>query len=93
MTSYIRSPSVYVWLFLSIITVISWWAGSSHGANSNQANVLVTGVVLLIALIKTRFVIRNFMEVRFAPSWLQLTCDGWLLCLFSVISGLYWFGL
>ena len=93
MTSYIRSPLTYVWLFLLIITVISWRAGSAHGANSYQANVLVTGVVLLIALIKTRFVIRNFMEVRFAPSWLQLTCDAWLLCLFAVVSGFYWFGL
>jgi len=91
MRSYIRNRLTFVWLFLSIITVISWW--TARGANSYQANAWVTGVVLLIALIKTRFVIRNYMEVRFAPSWLQLTCDAWLLCLFAVISCFYWFGL
>ena len=89
MPTYIRNPLTYIWLFLSIITVISWWAGSGHGANSDEANVLVTAFVVLIALIKTRFVIRNFMEVRFAPFWLQLTCDAWLLCLLVAIFSLY----
>jgi len=93
MTSYIRNPLTYLWLFLSIITVISWWTGSDHGANPYQANVWVTVVVLLIALIKTRFVIRHYMEVRFAPSWLQLTCDAWLLCLSGLVCCFYWLSL
>ncbi|MGO9932601.1 MAG: cytochrome C oxidase subunit IV family protein [Steroidobacteraceae bacterium] len=92
MRSYIRNRSTRIWLFLSLLTVLSWWTGSARGADFYQADALVTGVVLLIALIKTRFVIRNYMEVRFAPSWLQLTCDAWLLCLFAGISCFYWFG-
>jgi cytochrome c oxidase subunit IV len=92
MRSYIRNRLTYIWLFLCIITVISWWTGSGHGASFYRANALVTAVVLMLALIKTRLVIRNFMEVRRAPSWLRLTCDGWLLCLFAVISCFYWFG-
>ena len=93
MASYVRNPLTYIWLFLSIVTVVSWWLGSGYVAKSYRANVLVTVVVLVIALIKTRFVIRNYMEVRFAPSWLQLTCDGWLVCLFGMIASFYWFGL
>jgi hypothetical protein len=92
MRTYIRNRLTYIWLFLSIITVISWWTGSAHGANSHHANVAVTAVVLIIALIKTRFVIRNYMEVRSAPFWLQLTCDAWLLSLFLAISCFYRFG-
>jgi cytochrome c oxidase subunit IV len=91
MRSYVRNRLTYVWLFLCVITVISWWTVSGHGANY-PANVRVTAVVLTIALIKTRFVIRNFMEVRRAPLWLRLTCDAWLLYLFAVISYFYWFG-
>jgi len=90
MTSYIRNRSTYVWLFLSIITVISWRVASTHGGNSYRADVWVTAVVLLIAFIKTRLIIRNYMEVGSAPSWLQLTCDAWLLCLFGVIGCFYW---
>jgi hypothetical protein len=70
--------------------VISWWSGSARGPHSHQADLWVTLVVLLIALVKTRFVIRNFMDVRLAPPWLQLTCDAWLLCLFGMISLFYW---
>jgi Prokaryotic Cytochrome C oxidase subunit IV len=92
MSSYIRNRLTYIWLFLSIITVISWWTGSGHGANSSHANVPVTAVVLMIALVKTRFVIRDYMEVRLAPFWLQLTCDAWLLCLFGMFACFYWFG-
>jgi hypothetical protein len=92
MRSYIRNRLTYIWLFLSIITIISWWVGSPQSANFSQANVPVTAVVLVIALIKTRFVIRNYMEVRLAPSWLKLTCDAWLLALFATISSFYWLG-
>jgi hypothetical protein len=31
------------------------------------------------------------MEVRFAPSWLQLTCDAWLALNFGMMSSFYWF--
>jgi cytochrome c oxidase subunit IV len=92
MRSYIRNRLTYIWLFLSIITIISWWTGSGHGATFQHASVPVTAVVLMIALIKTRFVIRNYMEVRWAPSWLRLTCDAWLLCLFGMFVCFYWLG-
>ena len=91
MTSYMRNRLTYIWLLLTVLTVISWWFGTGNNADSREANVLITVVVLLIALVKTRFVIRNYMEVRSAPSWLQLTCDGWLLCFFGLVSCLYWF--
>jgi hypothetical protein len=82
----------YIWLLLSILTVISWWFGTTNdNPDSRIADVLITIVVLLIALVKTRFVIRNYMEVRSAPFWLQQTCDAWLLCFFGLILCFYWF--
>ena len=74
-----------------IITVISWWSGSAHGAAVYEANVTITVAVLAMALIKTRFVIRHYMEVRFVPFWLQLTCDAWFAALFGLIAYFYWF--
>ncbi len=32
----------------------------------------------MLAVIKTRLIIREFMEVRTAPLWLKLATDGWL---------------
>jgi hypothetical protein len=91
MTPYVRGPLFYTWLFLVTATVFSWWLGSANGAEPHRpANVLVTLSILLIAIIKCRFVIRNYMEVRFAPSWLQWTCDAWLIFNFGMVSSFYW---
>jgi hypothetical protein len=46
-------------------------------------------VVLGIAGAKTRFVIRQFMDVRTAPHWLRRATDGWLVVLIAAIIGLY----
>jgi Prokaryotic Cytochrome C oxidase subunit IV len=89
MQSYFHNRLIYIWLFLSIITVFAWWMGSGHGANSYHANAAVSAVVVLLALVKTRLVIRNYMEVRLAPAWLQLTCDAWLLYLLVLITCFY----
>ena len=85
----LRNRLFYIWLFLSGLTVLTWWLGSQHNAVS--AGAWVTYGVLLIAVIKTRFVIRNFMEVRDAPLWLQRSCDAWLVFLFAMLALFYRF--
>jgi hypothetical protein len=89
----LRNRLFAVWLFLSGLTVLTWWLGSERGVTSAQTGALLTYGVLLIAFIKTRLVIRNFMEVRSAPLWLQLACDGWLVLLFAMLVLLYRGGL
>jgi hypothetical protein len=86
MTSLFRSTLVGVWALLSIITIASWWMGSR---SDGRVYGLVTAGVLLFALIKSRLVMRYFMEVRFAPRWLRLTCDLWLVLVFGVVFALY----
>ncbi len=92
MIAYLRHPLTYVWFFLTAITIASWLIGRGHGAEY-QLNSAITAGVLLIAMIKSRFVIRYFMEVRTAPKWLALTCDSWLICVFGMILGIYYFSL
>jgi hypothetical protein len=86
MTSFFGSTLTGVWALLSIITIASWWMGSG---SDGQAYGLITAGVLLFALIKSRLVIRYFMEVRFAPRWLRLTCDLWLIVVFGAVFALY----
>ena len=89
MTAVSRSTLTGVWALLSIMTVASWWTSRSDG----HAYTLITAGVLLFALIKSRLVIRYFMEVRFAPRWLRLTCDVWLIMVFGMVFALYLSGL
>lgn len=88
---YLKNRLTFVWLLLTIVTLLAWWVGWQSGGHSPQANLAVSVVVLVLAFAKTRFVIRDFMEVRSAPAWLQRTCDGWLVGLLAMILAFFWF--
>lgn len=77
-----------VWLLLSVITLVSAWLGSA-GRPRDAPSALLTTVVLAIAVVKARFVIRDFMDVRAAPAWLRYGTDGWLVALLAVFLILY----
>ncbi len=86
MNAYLRNPLTYVWALLTVVTVISWWI--SQGADGGfQTNRMVTLGVLMIAALKVHLVMRYFMEVRRAPTWLKRTTFGWLMLLFCLLCG------
>ena len=89
MTTYTRNSLTYVWAFLAIITLVSWWIGRGRGAEFH-INPTVTIGVLIIAAVKTQCVIRYFMEVRFAPVWLRTICTCWLILTFVLLISLYY---
>jgi hypothetical protein len=80
------------WLGLSLITLVSWWIGANHGKGHFEPNVVVTSAVLLIAAVKTRVIMREFMEVRHAPALLRRLTDAWIVLVFGLLLVLYWFG-
>ncbi|MED5816584.1 cytochrome C oxidase subunit IV family protein [Mycolicibacterium sp. 050232] len=77
------------WLLLVAITVGSWWLAPAQYSEALRASVPITALVLVLTLIKSRLIIRQFMEVRTAPRWLKLATDGWLAVLFSSIFAIY----
>lgn len=60
------------WLLLTLLTVFSLEGASALGNKS-----LFATTVLVIAFVKVRIVVREFMEVRAAPLALQLVLDIW----------------
>jgi hypothetical protein len=76
----------WTWALLSALTAVSWVLAATSGSAPGTA---LTIAVLVIAAVKTRFVIREFMDVRTAPRWLRLATDGWLAVLLAAIIGLY----
>ena len=92
MTAYLHNRSTYTWAFLTLITLVSWWIGRGHGAEFHIDPAIAVSV-LLIALIKSRFVLREFMEVRTAPLWLRRVFDALLFVLFAALFSIYYFSL
>ncbi|OLP00676.1 prokaryotic cytochrome C oxidase subunit IV family protein [Mycolicibacterium porcinum] len=77
------------WLLLVAITVGSWWLAPAQYSEALRASVPITALVLALTLVKSRLIIRQFMEVRTAPRWLKLSTDGWLVVLFGSIFTIY----
>lgn len=78
-----------VWLVLVVITVGSGWLAPAHSVGVAHASVAVTALVLALAALKVRLIVRHFMEVESAPRWLGLATDAWLAVLIGVIFVIY----
>lgn len=73
-----------VWLILIVATALSWALDQSEAlGNFSYAGV----AILVISILKVRFVISEFMEVRTAPLALKLAADGWcvLICILLIV--------
>jgi Prokaryotic Cytochrome C oxidase subunit IV len=79
----------YVWLILCAITIAAWGLGSAHRPGVLVASVPITVAVLVMALIKARLIIQEFMEVRTAPRWLRVFTDVWLVVLWGALLAIY----
>lgn len=88
MLIYFKNIFVYVWLFLTAITLASWWL-SKDVTGSLQPDAAVTTGVLVLAAAKAFLVMRYFMEGRFAPGWLKLTLAGWLALVLAAMLAVY----
>lgn len=75
-----QSRLVMVWLAMCALTLAAFGTGGAH----LPARLPVIAVVVT-ALIKVRFVILDFMEVRTAPIALRLALEGWLILLGAVL--------
>ena len=82
-----------VWLILSGITVLYLLIDHSaekHGVRTASEVASVSAIVL--ALIKVRIIMREFMEVREAPRLLCLLTDGLIVVMAVVLLGSYLIG-
>jgi caa(3)-type oxidase subunit IV len=78
----------WAWVALVAITLGSWWLAPAHSGTA-APSVPITAVVLTLALVKSRLIIRYFMEVRTAPRWLRSATDAWLVVLFGAAFVIY----
>ena len=77
-----------IWLLLIVATALSWMMGGDHKTPLSAGQ--MASLVLIIALLKVRFVIRYFMEVRDADRPLKWLTDVWVVGVALVLLGLYW---
>jgi heme/copper-type cytochrome/quinol oxidase subunit 4 len=82
----IRERATVVWVVLMAATCISTWLLSKDGISPSVA---VVGIFLIAAL-KVRFVMLEFMELRDAPVPVRVAFEGWIVVVTCLILG-FWF--
>lgn len=83
---------VLAWLALSAITGLSWWIGARHGRPAFEINGPISFGVILIAALKVRIIVGEFMEARQAPGFLRRIADAWLALLVVSLLSIYVLG-
>ncbi|BBZ74851.1 hypothetical protein MANY_01880 [Mycolicibacterium anyangense] len=84
--SVLRLRATLVWLGLILATVVTTW-GLSKNAFSPVVAVVGT---FLIAAVKVRYVILDFMELRTAPRPVRIAFEIWPIVVTTVIL-VFWF--
>ncbi len=88
MINILKNPAHRAWLILMIATGMTWYLGEV-GAAGTWAIV----AMLVIAFVKGRLVILDFMELRSAPLMWRVLLEGWLIFVSSLILIAYWISL
>ena len=84
----LKNPAHRAWLVLMVATATTWYLGEV-GAAGTSAIV----AMLLIAFVKGRLVILDFMELREAPRMWRVLLEGWLILVSGLILLAYWMSL
>ncbi len=84
----LKNPAHRAWLVLMAATVITWYLGEVGAAGT--ASIVA---MLVIAFVKGRLVILDFMELREAPRMWRILLEGWLILVSGLILLAYWMSL
>ncbi|MFE9327326.1 cytochrome C oxidase subunit IV family protein [Nocardia sp. NPDC052278] len=76
---------VAVWLVLIAITIILWCLTPDHHDTGNLSDEILVTAIVALGMVKSRLIIRYFMEVRSAPRWLQIATDAWIVALWLTL--------
>ena len=84
--SVLRERVTWVWLALVVLTCVTTWGLST------DVFLPVVGVVgnFVIAAVKVRYVMLDFMELRDAPIPVRVAFEAWPVAVAEIILG-FWF--
>ncbi len=86
MTTLLRTRTTLIWFILVAATFLSWEMGHGIGLHDiHQAS----AAIIVVAFVKVRFVILDFMEIRHAPIWMRIVGETWCVVVCSVLVVLY----
>lgn len=77
-----------IWLLLVLMTCLSWEAVQSMGWIAEPG--IGVSAVMIVAFMKVRLILLDFMELRHAPLPLRLFAEAWVTVVCLSILAMYW---
>jgi hypothetical protein len=87
MASLFRDRITLVWLALMLATCLSWETGTDLLPIRNMAT--LGTIVLVIAFVKVRYIMLEFMELRHAPLAMRLIVECWSVVVCAAVILFY----
>jgi hypothetical protein len=87
----LRTRTTAVWLLLTAATLLMWSLGRDHIAGVSHGYHLTAIAILVIAVVKIRFIGRYFMELRGAPPALRAVFETYCAAVLLTLSAMYIF--
>lgn len=82
----LKSRPTLIWIILVTATCVSFGLGHGMGSPGVRAADIA---VIVIAFIKVRFVILDFMEVRHAPRFMRVSAEVWAVTVCTTLVALF----
>lgn len=86
MRDLIRSRATLIWALLVGATLLSWELGHGLGVQDTR---VAGSLILIVAMVKVRFVMLDFMEIRHAPPWMRIGAEVWTVGLAALLVALF----
>jgi len=78
----INQRATYVFAALILVTSLAFWLTVGHGAAGlNEARSVIWAEVILLAYVKVRWILLDFMELRSAPIRLRFLFESFAVTL------------
>lgn len=89
MVEWLRGRITLVWLILVAATLLSYGIGHGFGFRDHR---YASVAIIIVAFIKVRFIILDFMEIRDAPNAMRMIAELWVGLAATALVSVYWLG-
>ena len=91
MKELVRQRATVSFALLLVVTLVSFWLTVGHGGNAlNEGASIVWTQVIVLAFIKVRWVMLDFMELRSVPIKLRVLYEAWGVGVAAVLIATAW---
>ncbi len=91
MKELINQRATYIFAALVLLSCLGFWLTAGRGAAGlHEAQSVIWAQVVVIACIKVRWIMLDFMELRTAPKKMRLLFELWVVALGAALISINW---